>query len=149
MRFVLTLCALSIVTCAAAEDGPVKRQAAELTFKDNAAIPKGGQTTILFGDPKAASPIVYRVKLPPNYKLPPHTHAYQETVTVLSGKVGAGFGPTLETKGPLEEPGALLVVPANQPHYYWTESEGVTFQVQAVGPVGITYINPADDPRSK
>jgi len=53
-----------------------------LVWKDNPNIPKGGQVAILVGDPtKAGEVVVQRVKLPPNYQVPPHTHPYAETVT--------------------------------------------------------------------
>jgi hypothetical protein len=41
------------------------------------------------------------------------------------------------------------VVPAKHAHYGWTGNEGVILQAQFVGPAGIDYINPADDPRKK
>ena len=45
-----------------------------LVWKDNPAIPKGGQVAILVGDPtKAGEVVVQRVKSPPNYQVPPHT----------------------------------------------------------------------------
>jgi hypothetical protein len=31
----------------------------------------------------------------------------------------------------------------------WTGSEGAILQVQFIGPGGIDYVNPADDPRKK
>jgi hypothetical protein len=40
-------------------------------------------------------------------------------------------------------------VPANQAHFVWTGDEEAVVQVQFVGPFGINYINPADDPRKK
>jgi len=44
---------------------------------------------VLLGDPtKAGDVIVQRVKLPAHYKVPPHTHLYTETITVLSASVG-------------------------------------------------------------
>jgi quercetin dioxygenase-like cupin family protein len=64
-----------------------------LVWKDNPSIPKGGQVTILVGDPtKAGEVVVQRVKLPPNYQVPPHTHPYAETVTVISGSVWLWHG---------------------------------------------------------
>ena len=64
-----------------------------LVWKDNPNIPKGGQVAVLLGDPtKAGEVVVQRVKLPPNYQVPPHTHPYAETVTLISGSVGFGMG---------------------------------------------------------
>jgi len=45
--------------------------------------------------------------------------------------------------------GSLFALPANHAHYVWTGDEEVIVQIEATGPWGITYINPADDPRKK
>jgi len=122
-----------------------------LAWKDNPSIPKGAHVAVLVGDPtKAGEVVVQRVKLPANYKVPPHTHPYAETVTVISGSVGFGMGEKFDsTKGEMVKAGALFAQPAKHAHYIWTGKEGAIVQVQFVGPGGIDYINPADDPRKK
>ena len=121
-----------------------------LTWKDNPAIPKGAKVAILLGDPtKAGDVVVQRVKLPANYQVPPHTHPYAETVTVISGSVGFGMGEKFEKKSEMVKPGAFYAQPAKHAHYVWTGNEEAIIQVQFVGPGGIDYINPADDPRKK
>lgn len=121
-----------------------------LTWKDNPNIPKGAQVAILLGDPtKAGDVVVQRVKLPANYLVPPHTHPYAETVTVISGSVGLGMGEKVDKKGGMVKPGAFYAQPAKHAHYVWTGNEPAIIQVQFVGPGGINYINPADDPRKK
>jgi len=119
-----------------------------LVWKDNPNIPKGGQVAILVGDPaKAGDVVVQRVKLPPDYQVPPHTHPYAETVTLISGSVGFGLGEKFDNKGALANPGTLFANPAKHAHYVWTGPEEAIVQVQFIGPGGIDYINPADDPR--
>ncbi len=122
-----------------------------LTWKDNPNLPKGAQAVTLVGDPtKAGEMVVNRVKLPPNYRIPPHTHPMAETVTVLSGSVGFGMGEKFDDKkGEMVKAGALFAQPAKHAHYVWTGKEGAVLQVQFIGPGGIDYINPADDPRKK
>src|SRR6266404_5440920 len=79
-----------------------------LVWKDNPALPKGAQVAILVGDPtKAGEVVVQRVKLPANYQVPPHTHPYAETVTLLSGSAGFGMGEKSD-KGGLSKPGTLF-----------------------------------------
>jgi hypothetical protein len=61
--------------------------------------------------------------------------------------------PTL-TEAHWKKAGSLVqgwgaVHPAKHPHYAWTGNEEAVLQVQFVGPGGIDYINPADDPRKK
>jgi quercetin dioxygenase-like cupin family protein len=119
-----------------------------LVRRDNPNIPKGAKVAILTGDPtKAGEVVVQRVKLPPNYQVPPHTHPYAETVTLISGSVGFGMGEKFDNKGALAKPGTLFANPAKHAHYVWTGPGEAIIQVQFVGPGGIDYINPADDPR--
>ena len=120
-----------------------------LMWKDNPALPKGAQTAVVIGDPtKAGEMYVARTKLPPNYQIAAHTHPNAESVTVISGSVNLGEGDKLDTqKGTLLKAGSYLFNPAKHAHYAWTANEEAIVQVQAIGPSGIDYINPADDPR--
>jgi quercetin dioxygenase-like cupin family protein len=152
MKKLLTLAAvIALAGPALAQDAVTMVKPDALTWKDNPALPKGGQVAVLVGDPtKAGSVVVQRVKLPPNYKIPPHTHPYAETVTVISGNVGLGFGEQFDTtKGEMLKAGTLHAMPPRHAHYAWTGSEEAIIQAQYVGPGGIDYINPADDPRKK
>lgn len=122
----------------------------KLVWKDNPSLPKGAQIAILVGDPtKTGDVVVLRAKFPANYLVPPHTHPYAETVTLISGSVGFGVGEKVEKNGDLLKPGAFYAQPANHAHYVWTGDEEGIIEVHFVGPGGINYINPADDPRKK
>ena len=119
-----------------------------LAWSDNPAFPKGIQLATLVGDAsKAGETVVLRIKFPPHFTMPPHTHPYAEVVTVISGHIGTNGGEKPEKKGDLLSPGALWVYPAKHAHYAWTGEEEAVLQVQFTGPGGIDYINPADDPR--
>jgi quercetin dioxygenase-like cupin family protein len=121
-----------------------------ITWKDHPNIPKGGQVTILVGDPKKQGEVVVqRLKFPPNYHVPPHTHPYAEYGTVISGSFGVGVGEKLEKEGELMKPGSFWMHPAGHPHYGWTGNEEVIIQIQFIGPGGITYVNPVDDPGNR
>ena len=148
--FVVLIAAVSSVS---AQDAMkvVRVTADAITWKDNPAIPKGGQFAVLQGDPtKPGDVVVQRVKFPANYKVPPHTHPYAENVTVISGRVGLGMGEKFDPKeGDMVAAGAFFSQPAKHAHYVWTGSEPAIVQVQFIGPGGIDYINPADDPRKK
>jgi quercetin dioxygenase-like cupin family protein len=111
---------------------------------------KGAQTVILVGDPTKAEMIVQRTKFPPHYRVPPHTHPYTEVVTVLSGNYWNSFGESFDKSKGLElHPGSVFVLPAGHPHYTWTEDAEAILQVSFIGPGGVTFINPGDDPRNK
>jgi quercetin dioxygenase-like cupin family protein len=122
-----------------------------LTWKDNPALPKGAQTAVVIGDPtKAGELFVTRTKFPPNYKVPAHTHPNAESVTVISGSLYLGEGDKLDTeKGKLLKAGTYFFNPAKHAHFGWTTNEETVVQGQGIGPAGIDYINPADDPRKK
>src|ERR1700751_3091204 len=119
-----------------------------LTWKENPAFPKGVQIATLVGDPtKAGDVVVLRIKFPPNFQMPPHTHPYSEVVTLISGPVGTSHGEKFEKNGEMLKLGSLWVYPARHAHYAWTGNKEAILQVQFIGPGGIDYINPADDPR--
>ena len=151
MKKLLTLAALIVLTGSAlAQDAGTIVKPDALMWKDNPNVPKGGQVALLAGDPtKAGSVVVQRVKIPPHYKVPPHTHPYAEVVTVISGHIGTNSGERVERNGGLLSPGALWVYPARHAHYAWTGPEEAVLQVQFTGPGGIDYVNPADDPRRR
>jgi len=116
----------------------------------NPAFPKAVQIATLVGDPmKTGETVVQRIKFPPNFTMPPHTHPFSEVVTVISGNIGTNSGENAERKGDLLKPGAMWVYPAKHAHYAWTGDGEAILQVQYTGPGGIEYINPADDPRKQ
>ena len=111
------------------------------------AMPKGAQIAMLYGDPAKEGAFAYRVKLPAGYKVPAHFHPNDENITVLSGSIHFGAGAKLdETKADVLKAGSYLHVPKGMQHYAWITEETV-FQANGIGPAGITYVNPADDPR--
>jgi quercetin dioxygenase-like cupin family protein len=135
---------------AAAPDDAKELAPQEIVFKDDPAFPNGGQTVLLHGDPNKPGLFILRIKFPPNYVVPPHTHPGFETVTVLSGAMGSGMGEKADlTKGKMLKAGGMLALPANHAHYVWTADEETIIQVAAIGPFDLVYINPADDPRKK
>ena len=70
-------------------------------------------------------------------------------MTVISGMFYAGHGNKLsEAESKAFPPGGFFIATAKMPHFAWSKEETV-IQVHGVGPTGITYIDPADDPRMK
>ncbi len=121
----------------------------DLAWRNYPGIP-GAQVALLLGDPGKAETVVMRVKIPPHRNHPPHSHPYTEIATVISGRGALAFGDKFDkSKGGMGGAGSFCVVPANQPHFVWTENEEVVVQVQFVGPAVIRFVNPADDPRNR
>ena len=134
------------VPASMAQDAMKVIKADELVWTEH-PIFKGAQTVILFGDPTKAETIVQRVKLPPHYKVPAHTHPYAEMVTVISGTYWNSMGDDKE--GVALKPGSAFVLPANHVHHTWAGDEEVIVQVTFTGPGGVTFVNPDDDPRKE
>ena len=112
------------------------------------SMPKGAKFAVLSGDPAAPGPFTIRIKIPANYRVPPHFHPETENLTVISGDFRMGLGDTFEeSKGHAVPAGGFIVMPKTAHHYAWSK-KGAVVQVHAVGPWGITYINPTDDPRN-
>jgi quercetin dioxygenase-like cupin family protein len=135
---------------AAAQDGHSRFVSDEIVWTDGpASLPPGSQMAVLEGDPAEAGPITLRLRFPPGYQVSLHTHPAIEHVTVLEGTFGLGAGDDIDTAGGDElGVGGYVIVPMGHPHHAWT-SEGTVIQLHSVGPWGITYLDPRDDPRSK
>jgi len=112
------------------------------------AIPPGAQCAVIEGDLAAANKLfAFRVKLPDDYRIPPHFHPADEHLTVLSGVFNMGMGEKFETSAGHSMPaGSFMIMPKGRPHFAWTKGETI-IQVHAIGPWGLTYVNPQDDPR--
>ena len=112
-------------------------------------LPPGAEIALLHGDPYSEGVYSVRVKLPPDYVVPPHTHPLTENVTVLEGTLYLGMGETFDReKGEAMGPGAFLSIAPDHAHAAWTEDEPAVFQLHAEGPYEIHYIDPDDDPHS-
>lgn len=134
----------------ASHDGARELTPADIKFEDNPAFPKGAQSMLIHGDPAKPEFFIIRLKFPPNYVVPAHTHPALESVTVLSGAMGSGMGKTVDpSQGKMLDAGSLLILPANHPHYVWTADKETIIQVAATGPFDIIYVNPDEDPRKK
>jgi quercetin dioxygenase-like cupin family protein len=141
---------IALSTPVIAQDKEMRVTPDALIWKENPAFPKGVQIATVVGDPtKAGDVVVMRIKFPPNFQMPPHTHPYSEVVTLISGPIGTSHGEKFEKNGEMLKPGSLWVYPAKHAHYAWTGNEEAILQVQFTGPGGIDYISPADDPRKK
>jgi quercetin dioxygenase-like cupin family protein len=142
----LVLCSVPAVSMAAEEHTVIS--ADQLKWSPAPpAFPKGAQIAVLSGDPSKDGLYVFRLKLPAGYKVPAHTHPNDENVTVISGTFNIGTGAKLdEQHGQALKAGGFAHVPKGMQHYAWFTEETV-IQVHGMGPQGIVYVNPADDPR--
>lgn len=111
------------------------------------AYPKGAEFAVITGNPGQEGPFVLRIKAPAGYKVLPHVHPADENVTVLSGSVNFGMGDKMDaSKETAVKAGGYFKASKGMQHYA-SFPEPTIIQVHGVGPTGISYINPADDPR--
>jgi quercetin dioxygenase-like cupin family protein len=110
-------------------------------------LPPGAQAAVLFGDPSKDGLFALRLKVPAGYSIPPHTHPVDEVVTVISGTFRLGMGETADQSKLQSLPaGSFFALEPNMAHYVTIDEETV-IQINTIGPWGITYVNPDDDPR--
>jgi len=114
-----------------------------------AVLPAGAEAAVLFGDPSKEGLFALRLKLPEGYSVPPHTHPVDEVVTVISGTFSLGMGETADQSKAQPLPaGSFFALPPGTAHYVFIDEETV-IQISTIGPWGLTYVNPEDDPRPK
>jgi hypothetical protein len=113
------------------------------------SLPPGSKVAVIEGDPKVAGLFTMRLKIPANYAIMPHSHPADEHVTVLEGSCAMGMGEKFDEKETKAMPtSAFAVMKTGTNHFFYSKS-GCTIQLHGMGPWGITYVNPADDPRNK
>ena len=111
------------------------------------SLPAGAKFVVLEGDPAKPGFFAMRAKLPDGFKVPPHWHPGVERVTVLSGTFHLGAGEKFDKSSAQALPaGSYSSMQPGMKHFGWAQGETV-IQIATEGPWGITYVNPADDPR--
>ena len=118
-------------------------------WKPFPAFPPSVRLAIIVGDPSEAGSYTIRVRVPHGVKLMPHRHPEDRVYTVMSGVFYIGLGDRFDPdKLVAYSPGSVIVLPGNTPHFHWAKSSEYVTQVTAIGPLGIEYVNAADDPRN-
>jgi quercetin dioxygenase-like cupin family protein len=122
----------------------------EIDWKPFPAFPPSVRLAVVVGTPSERGPYTIRVKVPHGVKLMPHRHPEDRVYTVLSGVFYIGLGDVFDPDR-LEAypPGAVIVLPGNTSHFHWAKSSEYITQITAIGPLGIDYLKPKDDPRHK
>ena len=122
----------------------------DIDWKPFAAFPPNVRLAVLVGEPSEPGPYVVRVKVPSGVKLMPHRHPEDRIYTVMSGVFYIGLGEVFD-EGNLTAyaPGSVVVLPGGQPHFHWAKSGEYITQVSAIGPLGLHYIDPVNDPRNR
>jgi quercetin dioxygenase-like cupin family protein len=113
------------------------------------AFPPSARLAVLVGHPNEPGPYVIRVKVPGGTKLMPHRHPEDRVYTVIAGVFYIGLGDQFDgDKVQAYPPGSVIVLPGDTSHFHWAKSGEYITQVTAIGPLGLEYLNPRDDPRA-
>ena len=143
----LSMLLLLVGSAAGQHHAPIVVAPGEITW--GPPRPNGVRVAVLEGNPDVPGPFTMRVWLPANWTIAPHTHRAVEYLTVLSGVLYAGHGEQFNAaEMKVLAAGGFMVMPPQTPHFLMVREETV-IQVQSIGPLVITYVNPADDPRMK
>lgn len=112
------------------------------------AFPPEVRLAVVVGEPAQPGPYTIRVKVPAGTKLMPHWHPEDRVYTVISGVFYVGRGDRFDAdKLEAFPPGTVIVLPGNTSHFHWARSGEYVSQVTAIGPLGLEYLDGADDPR--
>lgn len=113
----------------------IQQEAAAIVFAPAPPnLPAGVELAVLEGDPKREGMFTLRLKAPPGFLLPPHTHPVHERVTVISGSISVGFGETLQRdKARLFSAGSFYVNPPGLAHFVFSDA-GAVVQITGMGP---------------
>ncbi len=137
---------IPVLAAADAEHKMVTGSAAVKWGAPPPGLPAGAKFAVIDGDPAATGPVTVRLQMPAGYKIAPHWHPSDEHVTVLSGSIALGMGDAPDAAHMTTlRAGGYVVAPAKM-HHYASSKNGATIQIHLMGPFGITYVNPADDP---
>jgi quercetin dioxygenase-like cupin family protein len=98
---------------------------------------KDASAAFLTGSQAAAGLYTIRVRIAPGGSIAPHSHPDDRILTVVSGEVLYGFGPTADpTAAKLYRAGDVFVVPANAPHFAFAPEAEAIYQEAGMGPSG-------------
>lgn len=122
----------------------------EVEWKDGpASLPKGANMSILEGDPTQPGMFTMRLRFPDGFQVAPHWHTQTEHATVIAGVLHLGMGDRFDRSSTRKlAAGSFGYWLAGTKHFAWVEGETI-LQLHGQGPWTITYVNAADDPRTR
>jgi quercetin dioxygenase-like cupin family protein len=108
-------------------------------------MPKGAKIAVLQGDPSKPGPFVMRLMVPAGYKIPPHWHTQDESLTVISGTFYFGMGDKVETNEAHTLKAGSFHFLSGKDHHYLVAKSLAVIQINGSGPFDVTYVNADDD----
>src|SRR5688572_830520 len=131
-------------------DAHMRLNSDDIVWKDGPpSLPAGAKMATIEGDVSKPGLFTIRLLLPAKYKVPAHWHPAVEHVTVLKGGFYMGMGEQFNEATAVKiGKGGFGLMPVKQVHFAFTKKATI-IQLHGMGPWGINYVNPADDPRKK
>ncbi len=120
----LSCLSLSVLAGEAAAPAWRAKNAGEIDWKASGSLPPGAEYHLGYEDPKTHA-VQTLVRMPKGYSLPKHSHAHDETLLVLRGKVVLTFAGETKTLSA----GGYATVPA-----------GVEFELKVAGFGGAEFL---------
>jgi quercetin dioxygenase-like cupin family protein len=145
--FARTLSLAGVAVALVAANPAAAQKAAKLNWGPAPAVfPAGAKMAVVSGDPNKSGPFSIQLSMPKGYRIAPHYHPTDETVTVKKGVFAYGTGDKFDKKAlKTMSKGQSGTLPANMHHYAQARGKTVV-EVSSTGPFAMTYVNPADDP---
>lgn len=148
---VLVLNSPFVVSVAATENQPpdyARVTPADIQWRPLPSMPKGAEIALLHGDLRKPGLFTVRIKLPPHYTVPVHSHPDERVRTIISGTYYSATGDKFDGSKLMAFPaGTFTHLPPNTWEFAETRDEGAVFEVTGIAPTGMNYLNPTDDPR--
>ena len=145
--FARTLLLAGVAAALVAAPPATAQKTAKLNWGPAPAVfPAGAKMAVVSGDPSKSGPFTIQLSMPKGYRIAPHYHPSDETVTVKKGVFAYGMGDKVDKKAmKTMTKGQSGTLPANMHHYGQAKGKTVV-EVSSTGPFAMTYVNPADDP---
>ena len=120
----------------------------DIDWKPFAAFPSSVRLAILVGHPSEPGPYLIKNQSTLRREVDAAQTPRRPNYTVMSGVFYIGLGDKFDGDGvKAYPPGSVIVLPGDTPHFHWAKSGEYVTQVSAVGPLGLEYLDSADDPR--
>ena len=102
----------------------------------------GIQTTVLSGDPNAAGPYAFEIRVPAHTRIAAHRHRDNRTALVVSGEWHFGYGERANEAGSqVLGPGSFYTEPAGQPHFAYSGEQPTVVYITGQRPTDTTYVS--------
>jgi quercetin dioxygenase-like cupin family protein len=107
-------------------------------------VAPGAKIAVIEGPLNKPVPFTFRLMIPANSKVAPHTHPAYERVTVLSGTFYVAEGDRFDpARATALRAGSVAIMPPDTAMFGYTRDEGAVIQLHGTGPWGLKPVESA------